>query len=221
MCWVITSPFAYIMSCSGTGTNPCNCTGARCPKGAGVANTLGFKGSVAACCKFPCPTFPIHHVKICVKVNENTCVKIQQGCWYGTECTDVDWTWGTTDDSWGRKCRVIEWNRKVPKNTFIRIRFCSCDNCSAGCGEGDYDQSLGASIHNALLKFEVDGLDYTSVIQGSLEPGTVQRGCITTSCFGFGDCCTTEPEDDPRWTSVVDIPWGAQVTFGPIGQAFL
>lgn len=215
------------MSCSGT--NVCNCSGAACPRAAGVCNALGF-GAGPACCKFPCPKFPIHHVKICIQVNQSTCVKIQQGCLLsqsGEDCS-VDYEWGVVEDSWGRKCRVIEWNRQVPKDTFVRIRFCSCDACSTGCGR-DTGGLLGAPT-NKLLKLEVDGIDYVGFVQGVRDIGGV-LGCVRAWCTGStvgadneGVCCQYDGAATPgintvSWTSVEDLPWGAEIVFGPIGQS--
>lgn len=216
------------MSCSGT--TACNCSGPRCPPGYDTANSLGFVGA-PSCCKFPCPAFPLHKVNICFRVVCGTCVQINQGCLVtetpGTnsdisDCT-IDWTWGTVESSWGRKCRVINWNRTVPSNSFIRIRICPCNPCSTGCGiSGDSDLSGGVAS-NGLVKFQVDGQDYVNFLQGVRDAGG-QLGCNRAWCTSFNtsltapaDCCTSG-DGVISWTNITrDLPWGTEIVFGPIG----
>ena len=194
--------------------------------GISVPSALGFKS--AKCCAAPCPNFPMNHVVICLRVNSNSQISIQQGCFLGstlaTGDTDpvcsVDYRSGVTEDSWGRKCRVVTWDRFVPSDTFVRIRVCGVnDGCQGACGsDADYT-TLGTNIHNALLQYSINGVSLMSQLQATLIGGGV-NGCILVGCknatVGATDCCQTAGVS--VFTSLTNIPWDSQIQVGPIGQ---
>lgn len=202
------------MPCSASG--PCNCS-AGCPVPLGVASTgLGFV-NVKACCRVPCPAFPLHKVVICIALNDNTSVKIQQGCGTSShlveeqdDCT-IDWSWGQTYTSDGRKCQVVNWTRTVTDGSFIRIKFCRADDCE-DCTV-DYN-SCGRKIVNALLKFQVDGVDTVAALQEvAKHNGGIGLGCYSVQCRGA--CCDT----DPGYVVLSDILAGTEIVYGPIGTS--
>lgn len=203
------------------------CVGQSCPKPAGVANSLGF-ANVPSCCKFACPKFPFHRVQLCIKINRQTAVKIEQGCLVGepsgTTCP-VKYASVLTQDSWGRECRIVSWDRQVPTDTFIRITLCPADDCTVGCGVAA--DALAGVCTNALLKVLIDGVDYLSFIQntvrGSETPGIWNcwrawcaiQGAVLPPGTPVTDCCATT--GTINWETVDALPWGAQFVLGPIG----
>ena len=142
-------------------------------------------------------------------------MKIQQGCQVGTNPLDceIDYNWGLIENSWGRTCRLVEWNRKVPSKSFIRLRLCSADSCS-GCNETALTL-CGSVIKNELLKFEVDGIDYVGILQDLLLNYDGVLGCIKVSCPG---CCNSQQFP---FTDLGNMPTGAEIVFGPIGAPLL
>jgi hypothetical protein len=191
----------------------CGCAKSACPLPAGVGNSLGFSG-VGACCAAPCPLFPLHKVHICLQINRATCARIQQGCLENDQLQQgciVKYGWGQLEDTWGRECRTIVFDRAVPRNSFIRIRLCSCDGCDASCG---VDSSLQ---YNQLKSFQVDGVEYApllDLVRGVEPDGSL--GCLQVNCYGDSSCCD---EDVFRTTgSLAEMPVGSQIVFGPIGQ---
>ena len=191
------------------------------PLASGITGTLGFTG--AQCCRAPCPALPIHHVKICIRINENTSVKIQQGCAVANlpqPTCPVDYNWGLIENSWGRSCRLVEWNRKVPSATFIRLRLCGADNCSS-CSEIAYTP-CGVPIANQLLKFEVDDVDYTSVLQLIANSEFREAGCIHVWCRSDeGPCAAACTAASTGGINLLAMPIGTEIQFGPIGQPVL
>jgi hypothetical protein len=170
----------------------------------------------------------MHHVVICIRVNSCSIVKIQQGCTVGEPLITsedavcvVDYRSPVIEDSWGRKCRVITWDRQVPSNTFIRIRICSADpGCTSGCG-GDCDiVGNGASIKNDLISYLVDGTNYVNALQALLL-GSGSLGCTYIGCIGAGPDCCTDADGNQLFESVHDIPWGSEIVVGPIGNLLL
>jgi len=213
-------------------TAVCACSSG-CPRSIGVANTLGFAGGAPACCRAPCPTFPIHHVVICVQVNNATTVTIEEGCRTLDSdpdgCGEISYGFASNDNSWGRKCRVVEFNRKVSSDRFLRVRFCSNSNSCAPCGE---DVSLtGGVIPNKLIRFQVDGVNYKNTLQLVLERNEAVHDtnpCLYVGCIGglygrerFSDCCTVDATTGDTFLTLNDIPRGSEIRFGPIGDNLL
>lgn len=200
------------MPCSASG--PCNCT-AGCPVPQGVSNTLGFNG-VKACCRVACPALPLHKVVICIALNDTTSVKIQQGCrpdHFVEEDEDcaIDWTWGQTYSSDGRKCAVVNWNRTVTDKSFVRLKFCRESECDAPC-EAAYN-SCGRKIVNALLKFQVDTVDHVAGLQAVARYDRGHGlGCYRVVCGG--ECCDTDVQE---YVHLSDIRAGTEIVYGPIG----
>ena len=224
------------------------CDAAICPiksSNAGKGNSLGFSGAAgAACCVLPCPAYPIHTINICVLVNIETSVKIQQGCLkehheYYSESSDSDsdvdnkdqndigYSHGQTYDSWGRKCRVVNWSRKVPDDAFIRLRFYGVDGDEEPCE--DY---IG---NNQLLKYEVDGVDVTHMLRtylGATLGGSpyhyVKAGCAgaprdgethyTYLCCSYRDHASRHGPTGSADYTLQDIPRGAEIVVGPISD---
>jgi len=213
---------------------------------AGKGNALGFSGPGGArCAAQSCPAYPIHTVNICVLVNLDTQVRIQQGCLGGVDEVDVDglpdfeqadvtYSGGQTYDSWGRRCRVVSWSRKVTDDAFIRLRFMdAADTESASCPDGFHN------VKNQLLKFEIDGVSAISTITallgvsgGASRTSYLKAGCIgsypqPSACCWYGTLATGLSGGTPHWSStassssVKDIPSGAEVVLGPIGSVFL
>lgn len=213
------------MSCSSA-----VCCTNTCSRQAGVASTLGFSGGAPSCCRAPCPNLPLHQVVVCLKINSATQVLIQQGCRPacdvdGPDCDvilgpgGISYNYGITENSWGKKCRVVEFNQKVQTGRYLRFRLCSNDGCYAGtCDDIPVSAYSGARINNALLQFKVDGLDfvpyYNQILAGG---GFTQIGCSTIRCYGpTGGCC-----DDTTLTGNVNsLPIGTEIIFGPVGEAF-
>jgi hypothetical protein len=191
----------------------CGCSKAACPLAAGVGNALGFS-NVPACCSAPCPLMPMHKVTFCLQITERTCAKIQQGCSESSDATcAVRYNWGLVEDTWGRPCRVIKFDRSVARGTFIRIRLCSCDACdSVLCSDATRPQT------NKLISFLVDGIDYLPTIESARAADDHTLGCIYVGCQGGfnieGACC-----DEARDWTLNDLPFGSEIVFGPIGTA--
>ena len=222
------------------------CDDAICPiksSNAGKGNSLGFSGTAGSgCCVLPCPAYPIHTVTICILVNIETAVKIQQGCLKsGLESdddseaeafknqSDIGYSHGQTYDSWGRKCRVINWTRQVPDDAFIRLRFIGLDGVESPCDD--------STANNAILKFEIDGADmrhminrYLGATLGASPYYYVKAGCAgspatgqTASDYSYL-CCTYLPPGGATGTvyrpnyTINDIQRGAEIVIGPISD---
>ena len=202
------------MSCSG-GLWACAAGGNPLPQG--VSNNQGFFGpGVPGCCKLPCPTLPAHKIVICVRVNSCTSVALQQGCVLptvpGGPACEIDYSWPITEDSWGRKCRVVRFIRTLPGNTAVRLRFCSygCGMCPSGPCDLTYG---GAPINNALLKFTVDGYDITNTIASWIPDAPVEGApgypCSHVSCFGGGatsSCCAVSGQSGANLYTLANLP---------------
>lgn len=151
---------------------------ARFPLQSGVSNTLGFitQAVNTACCPFPCPSFPLHKVSICVRINALTCIKFQTGCGIpgtGPVCDyDIKWSWDTTQDTWGRSCRVVHFERTVPDGAFVRFRLCRCDPCA------DDNDATDVYVPNVLLKFQIDGVDYRAFLDALSQREDPVQGCV-------------------------------------------
>ena len=202
------------MPCTGSG--PCNCS-AGCPLPAGVASSLGFIGT-PACCRAPCPAFPLHKVVICISLNDNTLVKIQRGCASTSSLVDlpsedcnIDWSFGREFSSDGRKCQLVNFTETVTDGSFIRLRFCTADFCSP-CGETDLT-ACGQRVQNQLVKFVVDGVNYKTQLQLIANAGGAAEGCYSVDCFSTA-CC--DPDVD---INLNDITAGTEIVFGPIGTS--
>ena len=220
------------------------------PLAGGITGTLGFTGP-HQCCRAPCPAFPIHHVKICIRINEYTSVKIQQGCGIKkpsakllseTYGCPVEYNWGLIENSWGRSCRTVEWNRQVPSTSFIRLQLCSVDLCST-CEDTAYTL-CGNEIKNQLLKFEVDQVDYTNVLQTVAGYYTSESkfgplgvlGCVQVTCgkpytktvwskdaiptWEVDYCCDNRGGKTVPYVGVdlTNMRVGTKIQFGPLGQ---
>ena len=197
------------------------------PSNSGKGNALGFSGpNGSGCYKHPCPAYPIHTVNICVLVNLDTEVRIQQGCLGDHDHdedddhdqSDITYSSGQTYDSWGRKCRVVSWSRKVTDDAFIRMRFIGAEEdepCDAVPLHG---------VTNQLLKFEIDGLDLIPVVDRYLalpygmssNYSYLKAGCMGGLSGGSG-CCELDVAFVPTWNKR-DIPRGAEIVVGPISE---
>ena len=230
----------------------CDKAACRCdtgyPLASGITGTLGFYGP-QQCCRAPCTAFPIHHVKICIRINEHTSVKIQQGCGIKASAKllketygcPVDYNWGLIENSWGRSCRTVEWNRMVPSTSFIRLQLCPVDNCTS-CADKAYTL-CGNAIKNQLLKFEVDQVDYTAVLQSVATYYTSDGfygplgilGCIQVTCGNTYTESEFVKDKAPVWKTdyccdntingsaykgvdLADMRIGTTIQFGPLGQ---
>ena len=196
--------------------------------GPAIGNYLGFSGvGVAQCCTLPCPALPIHNVTICILLNCDTVVKIQQGCSKASDAYDSDdsddcravYSCGQTYDSWGRKCRVVTWQRKVTDDAFVRLRFCGHHDCEAVCGDTTRHHGRG---RNQLLKYEIDGADVKRIIaavnkqQGGIYK-CIQANCTVPSNDNTSCCYVDEQTGVPSW-DLSDIPHGAQIVVGPMNE---
>ena len=133
-----------------------------------VPGALGFLS--AQCTQCPCPLLTLADVRICFLVNNVSQVVIQQGCEVANVAgisfdtpshPKIAYQSGVTEDSWGRSCRTVVWQRFVQADRYIRIRVCPSSDC-ATCGDEEYTVS-GGIIQNQLQTFTVNG---TSVIPG-------------------------------------------------------
>lgn len=190
------------MACTST---ICSCSGSRCPRAAGVTGTLGF--TTPGCCKLPCPKMPLVMVSFCLQINQSTCAIIQQGCLLereGDSC-NVAYSFGATEDSWGRKCRVIHFQRLVPRDSFIRIRLCACSSCGSTCNDGSLED-------NKLINFIVDGVDVRPLIVDAAAEETGSIGCVYAGCVDSPQCCTQE-----GW-NIDSLTYGTEIVVGPLGS---
>lgn len=193
-------------------TSACSCT-LGCPLPSGVSNPLGFKG--VSCCKTACPAFPLHHVVVCIRINDATCLRVQTGCACPDgavePCPPVNYNWGVTENSWGKKCRVVQFNRHLPADSFVRFRFCACDSCTS-CGDEVTDSGL--SITNSLLTFKIDGTSYLPYLTLLLPSNDHVADCSQVTCFDVStdSCCVA---DD---ITLTNIPLGTEIRVGPIGS---
>ena len=185
-----------------------------------MSNSLGFSG-VPGCCVSPCPSMPFHKVNICIGLNQATSVRIRQGCRRAplTSCADIDWEWGKSMDIGLKKCGTVNWNRTVKNGTFINIKFCNVDECTPCATD---ITSCGRQVVNQLYKFEVDGVDYRGLLEAilNLETPIAQEVleelgvCYSVGC-GASVCC-----DVLTFTTLGNIPPGAEIVFGPLGVPF-
>lgn len=211
-----------------------------------VANQLGFVGG-HPCCTYPCVQFPPFSVTICLQVNSRTAATIEQGCNLATdgESCQLYFPAGVTQDSWGKRCRTISWQRQVPYGAYIRIRLCAVDGCQEQCTSDSYTQ---LDRPNALIKFQVNGTSYLGLINstatssitggdGGVVDGScyVKAACIGTQGTGALDtndtCCQwtlVEGETDNNQVSwgfgglagavgTDNLPFGTEIILGPIG----
>ena len=203
---------------------PC-ATGCCVPVPQGVTNMLGFAGG-HPCCKYDCIQFPPLRVQICLTINSQTQVTIQQGC--ASACLtapeipgcNIVFSAGATEDSWGRRCRQITWVRYVASGTYIRIRLCAAQGCTDVCtsvAPGAYTDACAAP--NSLQQLSINGRDYSSVIQDTAAAGGVLEGscliqaaCIGAITDGFdaatGTCCQWYVNGEDANT----VSWGLDVT---------
>jgi hypothetical protein len=172
-------------------------------------NSLGFKRS-PACRKLPLPSVPLQHVRVCVKINNETQVSIQQGCLIGPEAAcNISYKAGVTEDSWGKKNRTVIWDHYVKDGSFLQLHFGQsvgvCTNPSS-CGLGPLVDDTRTNS-NQLLKFEVNDEDLTGYLEKVLQ-GSGKDGCVSLS----GSCGET------RFESLSTIPWNSIIQVGPIGE---
>jgi hypothetical protein len=205
---------------------PCG-TSCCVPVPQGVTNMLGFAGG-HPCCKYDCIQFPPLRVQICLTINSQTQVTIQQGC--ATACPtapsqpgcDLVFSAGATEDSWGRRCRQITWVRYVSSGTYIRIRLCAAQGCTDVCttagNGGAYTDACAAP--NSLQQLSINGRDYSGVIQDTAASGggvlegscLIQAACIgNIDAGGFdaatGSCCQWYVND----ADATVVSWGLGV----------
>lgn len=179
------------MSCS----SACVAAAAVCcvPAQTSKANQLGFQGA-HACCLSPCIQLPPYNVQICLTVNKSTQARIEQGCAVNCltgegapEC-QLAFSSGQTLDSWGKRCRTINWSRQVAAGTYIRIQLCAADGCGVACpasfgsGSGYVTSCLP---NNALQRFSINGVDMLPTIAQTAEFGGETAGCLVkAACIG-------------------------------------
>jgi hypothetical protein len=195
-----------------------------------VTSSLGFKS--AKCAAKPCPCLPLQHVVLCFRVNNNSQILVQQGCLLSTVNTtvepttvcNVDWSAGPTYNSEGKKCRIVTFDRMVPCSTFLRLRVCSAVAGCVGCADADVDAS-GAPITNALLSFQINGVDLTAQLQAILNNPTLYvNGWF--NCIHVGPIVAPVGSDTLGsecfpFVDLSDVPQGAEIQVGPIGQSIL
>ena len=187
--------------------------------GALTVGSLGFKG--VGCCRLPCPSLPLQHVRICVLVNKESQVQITQGCpvdLTGLNCV-VSYGAGVVENSWGRFQRVVVYDRYVQAGTFIQLSFCGnagyCNN-GTNCGLGrvvDADDIYPYA--NKLLKFEIEGEDitrYLQVVADKTAPPVHKDGCVDVDLIDCTAVTPTFPAD------LSHVTWGSTITVGPIGE---
>ncbi len=219
-----------------------------------VGNALGFiGGSAPRCCILPCIQFPPCTVNICLTINAATEVTIEQGCRAPSaddddsgESTDtigacrLKFAEGTTQNTWGKRCRKVTWSRQVPYGSYVRIRLCASNVCledgmcigGSGSGAGTDSAPLPK---NALGKLVINGRDIVQDIatiaqsKGGLEPGSciIKAACIGAPSAGApprdGPCCqwfTTDEHTIVSWGdgTASDLPLNTEIVVGPIGD---
>jgi len=175
------------------------------------------------------------HVDICFEVNADTTVAIEVSCpkkcvagGTGTDPYSIEYPTGfsgITENSWGRRTRVINFNRFVQSGSFIRILTCSNGACTSGadCGLGVEDTTPGAiPFPDApkLLKFVVDGLNINGYLDSVLQNAEDHiDGCVYVGCRVRDEatgCCTTGV--DGLFANLDQIPWGSEILVGPLGE---
>ena len=165
-----------------------------------------------------------------MEINACTSVQIDVGCPVATGATGCapTWVYGTPQDSWGRQFRTVQFDQHVQDGAFIRITTCAKSSCSdcIDCGLGAVDTEGAYSGANKLLKYLVDGQDITRYLTAvlALEPVGAAHvdGCVYVGCAertnGTADptvgCCSYGATG---FDSLAQIPWGSEVTVGPIG----
>ena len=162
-----------------------------------------------------------------MEINACTSVQIDVGCPGAVDCAPT-WVYGTPQDSWGRQFRTVQFDQHVQNGAFIRITTCAKGPCSGctDCGLGAVDSEDAYSGANKLLKYLVDGQDITRYLTAvlALEPVGAAHvdGCVYVGCAertnGTADpivsCCSYGATG---FDSLAQIPWGSEVTVGPIG----
>ena len=175
-----------------------------------------------SCCRTPCPALPLRHHRICVAINSATKVVFAVGCPVPSDETTCEYNWTEIDtqNSWGKRCRVVVFDRKLQANQSVRIRFCSrndCGDCAdvvLGC--------TGSRVHNALLSYTVDGIDFTQYLQKLLDltiADQVPLSCVCSKvgCISPGSLCCI----DNQFTSLSNIPPGAEIILANIPTSVL
>jgi len=137
---------------------------------------------------------------------------------------------GISESSWGKRKRVVKFDQKVQRGSYIRITTCqnsdacSCVNC--GLGPKLIDTDVDTPLYpdaNKLLKFEVNGEGLLGLLSATLAVTTVgtahRNGCVyvglqdrtitsITGCASYGV---------DGFESIDQIPQGAEILVGPIG----
>ena len=210
-------------------------SGISCYKSGVVPGGLGFLSS--RCTPCPCPDLPLADVRICFQVNSVSQVVIQQGCDTSsavppgvvlegtvTVPATIAYQPGITEDSWGKSCRTIIWQRAVQGSRFIRIRVCAASDC-ASCSDGAYTAN-GTPITNQLLKFTVNGssiLDGLTAMANALNVSSTHDQIVSTdgkSTISQVICATVEyqPITIGAYGS---IPVGTEIVVGPLNDISL
>ena len=206
-----------------------------CTGGTSATSAFGFIRS--RCASYACPALPLIPVKFCLQVNNNTTASIQEGCQVSTltrqngetyaapACT-VDYSSAITENSWGRKSRVVQFSRLMQSNRFLRIRLCSTLNLSCAatnCGDGSDDiDCSGVMQTNKLLSFTVGSNDVTGIL-ATLALGS---SSVTESGSGADNCCSITfsrycggVQVVGCHTAVLDqLLWGTEIVVGPMGS---
>ena len=166
----------------------------------------------------------MHQVLICFQVNACSSVQIDVGCPTADGTCATQWRTGVLQTSWGRARRVVTFDQHVQEGAFIRITTCANaeavaaadDTCAMYCGLGAPVGVLGVYTGgNKLLRFSVDGRDLVRYLGTVLAQTEQTDGCVYVGCSAASTCCVDTPSP---FASMVQIPWGAEIVLGPIGQ---
>lgn len=209
-----------------------------CPIPPSQANGLGFLGH--ACCRAPCPTYPLSRVSICYTVNQLSQFTFEVGCadpLVGEQtCPDLHYQFPSIQDSWGRRARSGVFIQDVQRGAYIRVRVCAASTlCTGACP----NFALPQYVPNAITSFSINEQDFLSVIVGVANTdGTTDcihawctDGVVTGDAFDPTSYCCQYINDDGLnvyWdarteddNTASNLPWGTEIVFGPVGSVLL
>ena len=205
-----------------------------CTRSALVPGSLGFRS--ARCTACPCPLLPLVDVRICFTVNNVSQVVIQQGCPTpiipagvlldsGSSAPTVSYQSGITEDSWGKTCRNVVWQRSVQGDRYIRIRLCPAADC-ASCTDAAPVNSAGQSIYNSLNVFTVNSQNLLPALTllaqdwGTGSPAFIPAiaGYSYVDCAGacvasYGTCGLGPSTGFPT-----NVSFGTEIVVGPLNE---
>lgn len=193
----------YKMSCSSSVLTP------------GSFNGLGMKTGCTSCKKIPAMGVPTQGlIQVCFDVNRSTTVEFLSGRYIGTGSDDtckVAWTQTPLfSTSSGALKKTESFSLRLPTDNVLRMRFCS----SGLCSDSETHDRNGVKVPNAVKKVLVNNVDVTELFTASLATAAPTVECMGTSCFNSSDCVIGG--SSPTWTSLSDVPHGAQLLIGPI-----